>query len=382
MPLRINYHLVPDAPYTDPYVKKCLLYGSESKNTFVCLSDNVKYIKDASVIILPNNKQSIESIVNELNRPNEYNNLIINYLSHEFAQIINKITNDSLILVWPVWGGDLYNLPKFSNRIYDKYSSTFLKIKYIDNVKGKLFRWYKNKFKNWHFDYLDHYAAIKKIDYCCTPIDADHKLIQRFFNPKIQRIEFSITGIEDFADAIDKKDEYPSKSNIIQIGNSADPSNNHFEILKKISATNFSGKVYCPLSYGQENYSVQLQIDVRKIFTINDLEFMSEFLPREQYFKKLSTTGFAVMGHKRQQSFGNSLALLFFGAKLFLRKQSPIYKQFKKWGLIVFEIESHLSSKALSSFLSIDEQKKNRKIITERLSAKKLEEFYKNILYV
>lgn len=382
MPLRINYHLVPDAPYTDPYVEKCLLYGPESKNTFVCLSDNVKYIKDSSVIILPNNKQSIESIVNELNKPNEYNNLVINYLSHEFAQIINKVNNDSLTLIWPVWGGDLYNLPKFSNKIYDRYSATFLKINYADDLKKKIFRWYKHKFKKWHFDYLDHYEAIKKIDYCCTMIDADQELIQQNFNAKIKRLEFSITGIEDFSNAIDSQNEYPEKENIIQVGNSADPSNNHFEILKKISATNFSGKVYSPLSYGQENYSAQLQIDVRKTFTINDLEFMGEFLPREQYFKKLSTTGFAVMGHKRQQSFGNSLALLFFGAKLFLQKKSPIYKQFKKWGLIVFEIDAHLNSKTLSMFLSIDEQKKNRAIIIEKLSVKKLEEFYKNILYV
>src|SRR5690606_7282621 len=69
------------------------------------------------------------------------------------------------------------------------------------------------------------------------------------------------------------------------------------------------------------------------------VELLTDFIPRENYFKKVRECGFVIMGHIRQQAMGNIYGALILGAKLFLYKQNPVFKFLTDLGVIVFRIE-------------------------------------------
>ena len=102
---------------------------------------------------------------------------------------------------------------------------------------------------------------------------------------------------------------------------------------------------------------------------------------KQVYFERLSSTGFAVMGHIRQQAFANVVALFYFGTKVFMREANPLLKTFRSWGLHVFSVEYDLSAEALAQILPTEMQKRNRSIIQEQLNEDVMRRHYRNLLF-
>ena len=114
----------------------------------------------------------------------------------------------------------------------------------------------------------------------------------------------------------------------VQIGNSATEANNHvdcFRVLKK--HTNKNLKLILPLSYGTPKYLEFVKKHCITIFK-NKCEFLEKFLPREEYIDKLNEVDIAIMFHNRSQAFGNCIALLTLGKKLFIKSNNPMWHFF------------------------------------------------------
>ncbi|MBK5002887.1 TDP-N-acetylfucosamine:lipid II N-acetylfucosaminyltransferase [Pseudomonas sp. S31] len=129
-----------------------------------------------------------------------------------------------------------------------------------------------------------------------------------------------------------------SDSMVIQIGNSADPSNNHlevFDVLKKFSGSEY--KIYVPLSYGSQEYAQLVTKTGSELFGAKFVP-MIDFMPYEQYLDFLSKIDIAIFNHRRQQGMGNIINLLGLGKAVYLDSSTSSSKTLKGLGLTTFEL--------------------------------------------
>ena len=123
----------------------------------------------------------------------------------------------------------------------------------------------------------------------------------------------------------------------IQIGNSATEPNNHVDcikVLKKFKDENI--KLIVPLSYGPSIYAEFVKKYCIKNFP-GKYEFIEKFISRDKYIEKLDEVDIAVMFHNRSQAFGNCIALITLGKKLYIKNNNPLWNFFQKTNIIVFD---------------------------------------------
>ena len=94
--------------------------------------------------------------------------------------------------------------------------------------------------------------------------------------------------------------------------------------------------------------------------------WLDTFLPREQYIALYDNITHAIFGAIRQQGIGNVAACFRTGVKVFLYKDSIIYKQYKEWGYKVFSIEEDLCLDSLSTCLSEEDAQINYQLSIKR----------------
>lgn len=105
----------------------------------------------------------------------------------------------------------------------------------------------------------------------------------------------------------------------IQIGNSADPENNHLEMLKILEKyKNKNIKIYAPLSYGNKNYALKVKEYGEKIFGDKFIAILELYTP-EKYAEYLAQIDILIFNHKKQQGLGNIFALGYLNKKIYLR---------------------------------------------------------------
>jgi hypothetical protein len=105
----------------------------------------------------------------------------------------------------------------------------------------------------------------------------------------------------------------------IQIGNSADPSNNHKDILNTIfKFKNDNIKVFCILSYGNKKYAREV-IEYGKFLLGKKFIPITTFMSYDEYWKYLKNIDILIFNHKRQQGLGNLYMLTYLEKKIYLR---------------------------------------------------------------
>ncbi|EHD0099010.1 TDP-N-acetylfucosamine:lipid II N-acetylfucosaminyltransferase [Vibrio vulnificus] len=129
-------------------------------------------------------------------------------------------------------------------------------------------------------------------------------------------------------------------ANSILLGNSATPTNNHFEALDTIVKSATERTIYVPLSYGDMEY-----VNLVKGYINNNqklarcCQVLDTFMPLTDYNAIINNCGFVIMNHVRQQALGNIVALMYRGAKIFLREESILYAYFKELGACVYSVQ-------------------------------------------
>lgn len=236
---------------------------------------------------------------------------------------------------WVIWGADLYD-HKFADRSL-----------------------------MWQVKELSRRMVIKRIGHLITYVEADADLARQWYGARGQYHECLVYPSNLFKDY-----EIPAKTDSttrIQIGNSADPGNEHFEMLKMLEDyKNEDIKIYAPLNYGPEEHMRKVAQAGSKIFG-SKFVALTEFMRLDDYIEFLGRIDIAIFNHRRQQAMGNIVTLLGLGKKVFLRTDITSWDVFEKIGITLYD-NSHIDLGQID--VSLSDQ--NRRLVKANFSSFKL----------
>lgn len=213
---------------------------------------------------------------------------------------------------WVIWGGDLY-------------AHQF-------GIKNR--RWKRNEFLR--------SFVIKRIGHLVSYIKGDVELARKWYGAKGEYHECIM-----YLSNVYKELDIPASSSQvtnIQVGNSADPSNNHIEALEKLLPYKDDDIcIYVPLSYGSQEHAKKVITQGEKWFGDKFIP-LTNFMPFKEYLKFLGNIDIAIFNHKRQQAMGNTITLLGLGKKVYMRCDVSQWDLFQGLGVDVSDIAQLESS--------------------------------------
>ena len=209
---------------------------------------------------------------------------------------------------WVMWGGDLY-----------------------------VYKLGRNN-KNWKEREFFRRPVIKNMGHLITYIEGDVELARKWYGATGRYHECIM-----YTSNLYKKYSVPNKQGTainIQVGNSADPSNNHLEALEKLLPfKNNDICIYVPLSYGDKKHA-QAVIQQGQQWFGDKFKPLTEFMPFDNYLSLLGTIDIAIFNHRRQQAMGNTITLLGLGKTVYMRSDTTQWQFFKEKEIVVGDVEA------------------------------------------
>lgn len=227
---------------------------------------------------------------------------VLKYINKYDKIIIHSINNTDLSKIlfirpwllkkcyWVVWGADLYY---YINRKC--------------NIRTDIHEFFRRH-------------VIRNMGGLITHIKGDYELAKKWYGFK-GKYHYSFMYPSNLYHEYDLPETNNTKSDklYIQVGNSADSSNNHVEVFNKLKLYKDEKiEIICPLSYGDIDYRNKVISEGRKIFG-DKFKPLIEFIPFDDYLKILAKIDVAIFNHKRQQGMGNITTLLGLGKKVYIR---------------------------------------------------------------
>lgn len=229
---------------------------------------------------------------------------------------------------WIIWGGDLYSYKRPKDGWKKKISE--ITKKYV----------------------------IKNISEITSFIPGDYEIAKNIYNTKAtyhNALSYNVFVDSDYFDELVNNNEKKDDVIRIQVGNSAAPSNNHQEILEKLSKFRDEKiEIVVPLSYGDIEHKNKIIESGYDLFG-NKFNPLTDFYKIRDYLKILNTIDVGIFNHKRQQGNGNITKLLRLGKKVYLRSDVTTWDYFKDIGAIVFD-SKQIENEDFNSLVKIDNQ--------------------------
>jgi hypothetical protein len=209
---------------------------------------------------------------------------------------------------WAIWGVDLYTY----------------------QLGDRTLGWWRNEFFR--------RFAIKRLGHFITHIKGDYKLAQQWYGAQGEWHECFMYPSNLYQEAPAKS--LPHKGINILLGNSADPTNNHIEVLDNLKCyADESIRIYCPLSYGDQSYAQKVSYYGSSLFGEKFIA-LRDFMPLNKYNELLAEIDIAIFNHNRQQGMGNTTSLLGMGKKVFIQEGVTPYMMFESIGIKVYPIHN------------------------------------------
>ncbi len=167
----------------------------------------------------------------------------------------------------------------------------------------------------------------------------------------------------DFTKYRNKSEEKENITNIL-VGNSATDTNQHLEVFEELSKYKPNSiKIYCPLSYGSEDYRDVVIQRGRELFG-DAFVPVTEYVAFEEYVKLLAKMDIGIFNNDRQQGMGNIGILMKLGKKVYMRTGTSMWNDYKNQGLGVFPIDEigRVSFQEFSCF-SKEQAEKNESVL-------------------
>jgi len=208
---------------------------------------------------------------------------------------------------WIMWGGDLYS--------------------------------YQLSKRNWRWQISEFFRrpVIKNIGHLVTYIEGDVQLAREWYGAKGKYNEclmYTSNLYKEYKSSKRKADTIN-----IQVGNSADPTNNHIEVLKKLVPYKDQDIcIYAPLSYGSKAYAETIISEGERLFG-SKFKPLTKSMPFDDYLTFLGSIDIAIFNHKRQQAMGNTITLLGLGKTLYMRSDTTQWDFFKNKGIEIGDVE-------------------------------------------
>lgn len=125
----------------------------------------------------------------------------------------------------------------------------------------------------------------------------------------------------------------------ILLGNSATPTNRHYEVIQVLSKFEKEDiVVFCPLSYGDSAYGDEIARLGGKVLGQKFVP-LRNFMNRGEYDRLLASMNIGIFNHSRQQGLGNINRLMSNGAKVYMSRESGVWHDFEREGRIFFPTE-------------------------------------------
>ena len=233
---------------------------------------------------------------------------------------------------WVMWGGDIYSPPK----------------------KG---------FFNSILEFFKHYV-VKKMGFLVTYIEGDVDYVREKYGAEGES-KYCIMYLSNCHKIVESDVKTNSTINI-QVGNSADPENDHAYIFDQLKYHSFHKvKLYAPLSYGDQDYAQLVNALGVEYFGDNFIP-MYDFMNITEFTKWQSSIDIAIFAHKRQQGMGNTITLLGLGKSVYMRSGVSSIISLRKLGLKIGEVgkdEIEIFSEA---------EKSHNMLIVEKYFSKKM----------
>lgn len=305
--------------------------------------------------------------------------VVLHSLSTNFFNFVLQLHN-SVKIIWFCFGFEVYNdanyfkdnvlldaltLEKFPNCVQTKKESfiEFLR-PFYRNIKPGL-TLSKREIKH---------KILKRVNFFGCPFLEEYNSIKKLLGiekPFFNFWYFPLEIITDFQQPI----LFP-KINLI-IGNSGFKTGNHLDIFHYIRDYTFDKmEIIVPLNYGETVYIHEVLTQGEQYFQ-NKFKPLLEFSSLQEYNQLLESVGVAILNNKRQQAVGNTIALLWFGAKVFLSHKNPFYHYLKRIGIKVFCYETDLNYESCTQFLSLETIEHNRRLLFQELNKAHLEDLLK-----
>jgi hypothetical protein len=219
----------------------------------------------------------------------------------------------------------------------------------------------------------------RKIGFHTSHIEEDSIYVNEILSSKAKFI-YSPMYLSNVVNILKDENDFlynkKSKNNIVLLGNSTSPYNNHLDAFNKLFLSDLSVKfVFSFLSYGKYNdYKNDV---IKKGFEIFGNKFtpITEFLELNQFLELLNKIDLAILNHERQEAMGLTIQLLSLGKPIFFNSESPAYKSFKRRGYLVFSLNELDSFKDIKSL----DLRGNRKLLLKEYSKDVLNSFYNNL---
>ena len=253
---------------------------------------------------------------------------------------------------WIVWGGDLYQQNVKENNIKERIRTRLKK------------------------------AVGSRIGFLTTLADRDLQIAEERYSFKGQHLKAKyptpLTRPGNFELLNEMKIFRNTRGNSskinIMIGNSATRTNQHFEALDLIAKYKEEDiKIYLPLSYGidadYKEYGKSVTDYAINIFGKDKVIPLYDRLDGTDYYKIISKIDVGLFNCNRQQAMGNITILLTSGAKVYIRKDTSMWEEYRKRGNIMFDILS-IPEMEYEEFSHLDQQDRdiNAEIIYDNAS--------------
>lgn len=202
---------------------------------------------------------------------------------------------------WIIWGGDLY----------------------VHSINQGDWRW---RVKEWF-----RRPIIRRFGHLVTYVAGDVELARKWYGARGQHHDCLVYPSNTY-----RPTELPAENHDglqILVGNSADPSNEHVEVLRMLREQgNTNVKVFVPLSYGNAEYAQNVIKEGRSLLGDRFVP-LRNFMPYNDYLQMLAGIDIAIFNHRRQQGMGNIIALLGMGKTVCIRSDTTSWKTLTDMGL-------------------------------------------------
>ncbi|MDO5424011.1 MAG: TDP-N-acetylfucosamine:lipid II N-acetylfucosaminyltransferase [Eubacteriales bacterium] len=259
---------------------------------------------------------------------------------------------------WIVWGGDLYSARKSPVRAADKIKE-WMKKQMIPRLAGVI-----------------------------TLTEGDQQLVKDWygFSGKFYQTSYPIplqsVGMKErLANRMNLKKEWIN----IVIGNSATVTNQHMEVLDKLSKFKDQNiHIYIPLAYGNgewKAYSQKVCDYAYGIFSRDKVTPIIDRMSGEEYTEFMRKMHIAIYNNNRQQAMGNIAIMLAVGAKVYIRTDTTMWDHYQLLNQKLYDVMK-IDGMSFEEFIDYPEEeyKYNFDVLYERNDRQKIVAKWKNIL--
>jgi dTDP-N-acetylfucosamine:lipid II N-acetylfucosaminyltransferase len=310
-------HVVSQLPekYNSKFIAFSKEHLTEYENTFMVLT-TIKETNefDESKIVNFKHVSKIKKIISIgkylLNRDYDlvvFHGIFYKGLFLAFLALLMRTTQLPQRALWMTWGGDIYY---FQNR--------------------------KNTISGFLNEFLRK-SIFKKIYFISSLIPDELELIKVNYQSRAIHLNAFYPNPTTYKTDVDDVDKHSdgNKLNFL-IGNSADPQNNHIELLQSLSHLSGSIKVFCILSYAivDEAYVENVKRIGHELFAENFFP-VEQFMTPQDYKVFINNIDIACYYHNRQQAMGNIFQFLYMGKTVFLRPDTLSYMFLQDYGFSI-----------------------------------------------